>query len=303
VYLVDNGSTDGSVEFVTEHYRAVKVIRLDRNLGFAAGYNHAVASVKEELVVFLNNDTEVERGWLAELKSGLEIPKHRLAACGSKILLYDDRNLVNHAGGLLVPIGTGIDLALMTPDQQDTYRKRFVGCVSAASMIMPRSIFLALGGFDAEFFAYFEDVDLCWRAWLAGYRVMFVPSSRVYHKLSATMGPFLKPERLLLGERNRLQCMFKNLGLWNLIVAIPVSCFYTLHRLLGLLRSGKPAAVIAVLRADWWVLTHLPGILAKRRRVQQSRRVSDTFLLAHGLMVTFGEGLREFVRLAPLRRS
>jgi len=303
VYLVDNGSTDGSVEFVTEHYPAVKVIRFDRNLGFAAAYNRAVASVEEELVVFLNNDTEVEQGWLAELKSGLEIPTNRLAACGSKILLYDDRSVVNHAGGMLVPIGAGIDLGLMMPDQQDAYRQRFVGCVSAASMIMPRSIFLQLGGFDAEFFAYFEDVDLCWRAWLAGYRVAYRSSSRIYHKLSATMGPFLKPERLFLGERNRLQCMLKNLGLWNLTLAVPVSCFYTLRRLLGFLRSRKPAAALAVLRGDWWVLTHLPRIVTKRRRVQQSRRISDAFLTAHGLMASFGEGLREFARLAPLRSS
>jgi GT2 family glycosyltransferase len=163
---------------------------------------------------------------------------------------------------------------------------------------------LQLGGFDSDFFAYFEDVDLCWRAWLAGYRVALRPSSRVYHKLSATAGPLLRPERLFLGERNRLQCMLKNLGVWNLTVAIPVSCFYTLRRLLGFLRSRKPTAALAVLRGDWWVLTtHLPRIVTKRRRVQRSRRISDAFLSAHGLMASFGEGFREFARLAPLRTS
>jgi len=302
-YLVDNGSTDGSAEFVSEHYPAVKVIRFERNLGFAGAYNRAVASIEEDLVVFLNNDTEVEQAWLAELKSGLEIPTNQLAACGSKILFYHDRSLVNHAGGMLAPIGTGIDLDFMKPEVEDTYRQRFVGCVSGASMIMPRSVFLQLGGFDQDFFAYFEDVDLCWRAWLAGYHIVYRPSSRVYHKLSATMGPFLKPERLFFGERNRLQCMLKNLGLWRLTVAIPVSCFYTLRRLFGFLRSRKPGAAVAVLRGDWWVLTHLPGIVTKRRRVQQSRRIPDAFLVAHGLMASFGEGLREFARLAALRSS
>ena len=89
---------------------------------------------------------------------------------------------------MLASIGSGIDLDFMKPDNPDVCRKRFVGCVSGASMMMPRSVFLRLGGFDPDFFAYFEDVDLCWRAWLTGFRVMFRPTSRVYHKLSATMG-------------------------------------------------------------------------------------------------------------------
>jgi GT2 family glycosyltransferase len=215
------------------------------------------------------------------LGSGFLSRLRRHAHASTKILLYDDRNLLNHAGGMLVPIGAGIDLGLMMPDQQDTYRRRFVGCVSGASMLMPRSVFIQLGGFDSDFFAYFEDVDLCWRAWLAGYQVAFRPSSRVYHKLSATAGPLLKPERLFLGERNRLQCMVKNLEMRNLIAAVFVSCLYTVYRLLGFLRSRKPAAAVAVLRGDWWVLTHLPGIVMKRRRVQQSRRISDAFLTAH----------------------
>jgi GT2 family glycosyltransferase len=186
VYLVDNGSIDGSVEFVRRYYPVVRVIRFEGNLGFAEAYNRPVASVEEELVVFLNNDVEVEDDWLAELRSELEISTKRLAACGSKILLYYERTVVNHAGGKLTPIGTGIDLDLMKPDKQETYRRRFVGCVSGTSMIMPRLVFLELGGFDTDFFAYFEDVDLCWRAWLAGCRIAYRPTSRVYDKLSAT---------------------------------------------------------------------------------------------------------------------
>jgi GT2 family glycosyltransferase len=301
VYLVDNGSTDGSVEFVRQRYPAIGVICFDRNLGYAEAYNRAVASANEALVIFLNNDVEVDDNWLAELKSGLEKSTDRVAACGSKILFYHDRSLVNHAGGTLAPIGAGIDLDLMKPDKQETYSQRCVGCVSGASMIMPRSVFLKLGGFDTDFFAYFEDVDLSWRAWLAGYRVVYRPSSRVYHKLSATMGPFLKPERIFLGERNRLQCMLKNLQVWNLIVAMLVSCLYTLYRLLIFLRSRRPMVVLAILRGDWWVLTHLPRIVAKRRRIQQRRQVPDAFLVAHGLMLSFTEGLMEFSRLAPLR--
>jgi hypothetical protein len=303
VYLVDNGSTDGSCEYVTERYPSVGLIHFETNFGFAEAYNRAVASVNEEFVVLLNNDVQVDENWLAELKSALEKSADWVAACGSKILLYHDRSLINHAGGGLVPIGGGIDLGLMTPDRQDSQRRRYVGCVSGASMIMRRSIFLELGGFDREFFAYFEDVDLCWRAWLAGYRIMYVPSSRIFHKLGATMGPFLKPERLFLGERNRLQTMLKNLEFVGVVVALFVSSMYTLYRTVSFLMRRKPNAALAILQGDWWVLHHLPRVLEKRGRVQQNRQVPDAFLSAHGLMISFPESFREFSRLGFLRSS
>ena len=300
-YLIDNGSTDGSDEFVRQRFGGVKVIRFEHNLGFAEAYNRAVTSISEELVVFLNNDVEVDENWLAELKSGFNRSTDRLAACGSKILLYDDRELINHAGGKLLPIGGGVDLDLMQRDEEGKRRQGFVGCVSGASMAVPRSFFLSLGGFDSDFFAYFEDVDFCWRAWLAGYRVLFVPSSRVFHKLGATMGSFLSPERLFLGERNRLQSALKNLELRDLPVALLASCVYTLSRFVAFLRLRKITAALAILRGDWWIICHLPKILTKRRCVQQSRRVHDAFLMNHGLMASLAEGFREFVRLAPLR--
>jgi hypothetical protein len=283
----------------------VRVIRFERNLGFAEAYNRAVASVGEDIVVFLNNDVQVEENWLAELRSALDNSREsdRVAVCGSKILLYHDRTLVNHAGGKLLPIGGGIDLDMMKHDEPDARGRRFVGCVSGASMIVPRSAFLRLGGFDPDFFAYFEDVDLCWRAWLAGYRVLFVPSSRIYHELGATMGPFLRTERLFLGERNRLQSMLKNLQCRNLVVGIFVSVLYDLRRLVRFLRSGRPDAVRAIFCGDWWVLSHLPIILIKRLRTQRSRRVSDAFLLRHGLMASVTEGWREFMRLEFLRST
>jgi GT2 family glycosyltransferase len=301
VYLVDNGSVDGSVDYVKRHYPAVKLIRFNRNLGFASAYNHAVASITEQLVVFLNNDVEVDESWLVELKSAAEKSPGDLAACGSKILFYDNRSVVNHAGGMLVPIGGGIDVGFMEIDKEQSGRQCSVGCVSGASMMAPRSVFMKLGGFDPDFFAYFEDVDYCWRAWLSGYRVIHVPTSRVYHKLSATMGPILKPERIFLGERNRLQSMLKNLNLGNVMVGLIASLFYDLARIVTFLESDRAHVVTAVLRANWWTVRHLSRIVVKRRDVQTRRRISDSFLVRHGLMVSFTDGIKEFQRLTALR--
>lgn len=303
VYLVDNGSTDGSLEYVREHYPSVSLIRFKRNLGFADAYNRAVKMVENEFVVFLNNDVEVDRGWVRELRSLIERSPKQVAACGSKILLYDHRDLVNHAGGKLVPIGGGLDIGLMSSEKEKNSGPRPVGCVSGASMIVRRDVFLKLGGFDADFFAYFEDVDFCWRAWLSGYRVLFIPSSRVYHKLSATMGPFLTPQRLFLGERNRLQTMLKNLEWRNVVTGLFITFLYNLVRIVGFLSSHRPRPVLAILRGDFWVLSHLSGIIVKRSRIQARRRICDALLMREGLMVSLAEGFREFARLAMLRTS
>jgi GT2 family glycosyltransferase len=303
VYLVDNGSTDGSVEYVRERYPAVKQILFEHNLGFAEAYDRAVRIVDEELVVFLNNDVEVEEGWLSGLKSGLEGSSGQVAACGSKILFYNDRSLVNHAGGKFTRVGGGIDVGFMTRNIQEEYHERCVGCVSGASMIVPRSVFLSLGGFDPDFFAYFEDVDYCWRAWLAGFRVLYVPSSIMYHKFSATMGSLLTPERVFLGERNRLQTMIENLEFRSLVAAAVVSSVYLLSRLVMFLAQRRLKVVLAIIRGNWWVLRRLPMIVTKRRRVQRSRRLRDSYFVTHGLMTSFLEGFREFARLRRLERN
>jgi GT2 family glycosyltransferase len=303
VYLVDNGSTDGSIEYVREHYPTVTPILFQRNLGFAEAYNRAVRIVEEELVVFLNNDVEVEEGWLSGLKSGLEGSTGQVAACGSKILFYNSRGLVNHAGGKLTRIGGGIDVGFMKPNIEEGYHERCVGCVSGASMIVPRSVFLSLGGFDPDFFAYFEDVDYCWRAWLVGFRVLYVPSSIMYHKFSATMGPLLTPERVFLGERNRLQTMLENLELHNVVAAVVVSSAYLVFRLAAFLTQRRLRVALAILRGNWWVLRHFPGIILKRRRVQRSRQLRDSYFVNHGLMTTYLEGFREFARLRRLERD
>jgi GT2 family glycosyltransferase len=226
-----------------------------------------------------------------------------VAVCGSKILFYHDRRLVNHAGGKLASIGGGIDRDFMKYDKHEEQEKQYVGCVSGASMIVPRSVFLSLGGFDPDFFAYFEDVDFCWRAWLVGLRVLYVPSSIMYHKFSATMGPLLTPERVFLGEKNRLQTMIENLELRGLVPAALVSSAYLLSRIVGFLAQRRLTVVLAILRGNWWVLSHLPRIVTKRRRVQKSRQLRDSYFVTHDLMTSFLEGFREFARLRRLERD
>jgi len=298
VYLIDNGSTDGSIEYVAKHFPGVKIIKFETNLGFALAYNLAVAQVSEEILVFLNNDVEVDEGWLAQLKVSRLKSAGRTIILGSKILLYDNRNVINHGGGSLTPIGAGIDNEYMRKDTRRAEKPRFVGCVSGASMMISRQAFQDLGGFDPSFFAYFEDVDLCWRAWLEGYGVLYQPSSRVYHKLGSTLGPRLTAGRVFLGERNQLQALLTNLELLNVLTGLLASFLYNVIRITRLLRASKPRTALAILRGDWWVLKNLSGVTSKRMHVQQRRKVSDRFLLRYGLMIGLADGIREFIRIS-----
>jgi GT2 family glycosyltransferase len=158
VYLVDNGSTDGSADYVTRRYPQVSVIRFENNFGFALAHNRAVALVSEPNVLFLSNDVEVGEHWLAPLKRALK-RSSLMPVCGSKIMLYTNRSIINHAGGSLTITRSGIDLDFMTKEVRRTDKARRVGCVSGALMVVPRELFLDLRGFDPDFFAYFEDVD------------------------------------------------------------------------------------------------------------------------------------------------
>ena len=303
VYLVDNGSTDGSVEYVRSRFPYVGTITFDHNLGFAKAYDEAVKRVNEDIVIFLNNDVEVAKDWFESLVAPLELGlDERLAICGSKILFDFDRTRVNHAGGILLPIGGGVDIDFLELDRGEPRRPRFVGCVCGASMAVKRTVFLELGGFDDDFFAYFEDADFCWRAWLAGYKSMIIPRSLLYHKYGATSGVYTDPRLCSLGERNRMQCLLKNLETTNAIIGMFVLLPLSILRMIRSQKSRKPRSVLAVAQSYWWIIRNFDLILKKRLLAQRSRVVSDSFLQQHGLMMSYIESLHEFARLSAARQ-
>ena len=181
VVMVDNNSTDDSVNFARKHFPWVKVHEFDKNYGFAEGNNRGLRLLKnEEYVVFLNNDTKVRRDWLSELVKAAGASSD-VGVCGSKML---DRRLN-------AEIGEGRMNLLVVPDIISRHTKTSE-CffVSGGSMLVKRKVIARLGQcFDSEFVAYFDDVDICWRARLAGYKVLYVPSSEVVHKGGVMTNP------------------------------------------------------------------------------------------------------------------
>lgn len=187
VLVVDNGSSDGSLEMLAREFPEVRVLALSENYGFVVASNHGAALTQADVLVMLNNDTEVEPQWLEALCRALE--EHPEAgSAASKILLFDRRDTLHSAGDVLdanfMPQNRGV--WEVDRGQYDEERWVFGACGGAAAY--RREAWEEVGGFDERLFMYLEDVDLAWRLQKAGWKCIFVPEARVYHHLSATGG-------------------------------------------------------------------------------------------------------------------
>ena len=210
VVLVDNGSSDGSLEELRAEHDWVRLVENATNAGFSKGCNQGVeAADAPEVVVFLNNDMRVEEAWLRELVS--PIARGECVATTAKMYSWDGK-LMNSAGGGMNFHGIGIQRGYLEDPgpEHDWARKTLFACGGA--MAMDVQVFEELGGFDEEFFAYYEDVDLGWRTWIAGHEVIYTPKAVCYHHHSSTSRR-LPPEMIrLLQVRNPLFACFKNYG-------------------------------------------------------------------------------------------
>ncbi|ADU27070.1 glycosyltransferase [Ethanoligenens harbinense] len=210
VVLVDNGSKDGSVEFVREKYRWVKLIRNTKNEGFAKPSNDGARAASGEYVAFLNNDMKVHKRWLAELVRSIEVNQ---ATCAGSVILNWNGELLDFAGGSLTFYGMGFQDHFHEPIKEleplfTQDKDLFFACGGA--MLVDRKIFLEIGGFDEDFFAYFEDADLGWRMNTLGYRVVLSAKSRVNHKHHSTGSTFARERMRYLYFRNSLYTVYKN---------------------------------------------------------------------------------------------
>jgi GT2 family glycosyltransferase len=299
--LIDNG-TDGAAAHVRTRYPWVDVIENSENLGFAEGYNAAIAGLDEDFVALLNDDTRPEPMWLEALVQALASDEN-IFAVGSRILLYDDPSRLNAAGGRITLVGAGIDIGLGQPDGAAYREGGPVGTLCGAAMLVRRRVFEELGGFDGDYFAYCEDVDLCWRGWLRGYRVEYVPASVVLHKLGGTFGGRRSALRIRLGQRNRLRTMLKNLGPLDLAVAVLVSGVYDLVRVGWWLGRGDRAFVAALLRGNGEVLQELAVLRRKRAAIQTHRVRTDRELKKRGVVMGLKDAILEYIRLERARKG
>lgn len=274
VIVVDNGSSDDSVAALERDYPWVRTLALSENLGYAGGCNAGIAVAQGEILVLLNNDTEAEPEWLANLVAALDAhPEAGVAA--SRIMLYDRRDTLHSAGDFVRVDGTADSRGVWQPygPPWDQEAWVFGGCGGA--MAVRRTVIEQVGPFEARYFMYLEDVDLNWRAQLAGWPCIYAPDAVVYHHLSATGGGVLASYYV---GRNTLWVIARNYP-GDLYARYRGAIWRTQwHIARDALRAWRGAAARARLRGQLAALVRWPAWRLERRRTGVTQRVSSDYI-------------------------
>ncbi len=227
IVVADNRSDDGSCDLVETLFPEVEIVRLDRNYGYAGGYNVALKRIDADYYILLNSDVEPAPGWCAPLLKQLD-DNSRVAAVMPKILSCNDPARFEYAGAsggfidiLGYPFCRGRILSTVECDQGQYDDPREVFWASGACFAVRSKVFHGLGGFDSRFFAHMEEIDFCWRAQLEGYGIMVEPGSRVFHLGGGTLEAG-SAHKLYLNYRNNLAMLYKNLPKSKSRLIIPV---------------------------------------------------------------------------------
>jgi GT2 family glycosyltransferase len=279
IILVDNGSTDGSVEFVQQNYPMVKIVRLGRNTYTTGGYAAGLLVARGKYVAILNNDIEVHENWLMPLVEALEgMPW--IAAADAKYKNFYDRNRFDDsaaAGRWIDYLGNNYTRGVNEVDHAQ-YDK--LAYIMGVLTIFRRDVLLKIGGFDISYVFGYEDIDVGWRLYLAGYKVLYVPQSIIYHKSGATTrdkpgARRLRPEFYYLNKRNRIITLMKNYSIGNMLVVLPVVYLEYFLTALYLFFTGNRVYGMQIVRAMIYPLRKLRKIMMKRAFIQKLRKRSD----------------------------
>lgn len=280
VIIVDNASTDGSVERAAERFLLAHVVRNQTNRGYAPACNQGAAYATAPYVLFLNNDASLSPEALDRL----------LAFAGSdeataiwQPLTYGVDGRLESAGDLFT--WWGILRHLEAPPVGDGEVFATVG----AALLVRRSVFCSLGGFESSYFAYYEESDLCWRVRMAGWKVRVVADVRVEHIGSLTTGSIFEPHAVrYLSFRNRIRTNLANASRTTLLRLAPQHALACLAFVVMYLLTGRPRSAAAVLQAMWWPVGNRDVLAEQRRRVQAQRTLDDDDVLRTSLRTSFG---------------
>jgi GT2 family glycosyltransferase len=278
VILADNASTDDSIAFVQKCYPAIRVIPMDKNRGFAGGYNEALKQVDSDYYVLLNSDVEVTPGWIEPVIALMEADP-AIGACQPKIRMYDHRESFEYAGAaggwldyLGYPFAKGriFDICEIDTGQYDKAEPIF--WASGAAMFIRARLYHELGGLEDFFFAHQEEIDLCWRLQLAGYKVYSCPQSVVYHVGGGTL-PKGNERKVFLNFRNNLIMMAKCLPPEQWLWKIPFRFILDSISAWKSLFAGEAVYFWAILEAHlaffkWLAINRKKSIFPKNKRTK-----------------------------------
>ena len=276
VIVADNGSTDGSLAMMARDYPEVRVVALGENQGYAGGVNAGFRAAAGRVLVAFNNDAEADLCWIEELVAALE--RHPEAGMAtSRVRLFDRRDHLHTAGDFYGLDGIPGNRGVWQPDGLAYDEETWVFGAAGVAAAYRRSMLDEIGLMDESFGSYLEDVDLSWRAQLAGYRCIYAPRAVVYHMVSATGGG---PTASFFVGRNTIFVIVKDYPGSLLRRYWPAVLRAQFRVSIEALRAWRGAAARARLRGQLAALRHLPRLLRQRRAVQRTRRVSDEYLLS-----------------------
>ncbi|MDO4519583.1 MAG: glycosyltransferase family 2 protein [Eubacteriales bacterium] len=219
VILVDNGSSDGSVAYVTEHFPKVRIIQFEENTGFCRAVNAGIQASDTPYVILLNNDIETDFRFVEELVAGIKRHK-RAFSCQAKMIQYHDRSKIDDAGNYYSALGWAYARGKgKNVESYNTEEQIFSSCAGAA--IYRRSFLEKTGLFDEEHFAYLEDMDLGYRARIHGFENWYIPKSKVYHVGSGTSGSRYNLFKIRYSSRNNVYMIYKNMPIAQIILNLP----------------------------------------------------------------------------------
>ncbi|GAB4344556.1 MAG: glycosyltransferase family 2 protein [Candidatus Abyssubacteria bacterium] len=270
--VVDNGSSDGSIEFVAREYSKVRLVALESNRGYSAAVNAGFRAASGDLLVVLNNDTRAEPEFIGELCGALR-EEHAASMAAPKMLFSRAPDTINSAGLGYSIRGTNHDLGFGLKDGPDFQERRWIFGPCGGAGAYRRSLFEDIGGFDEDFFMYYEDVDYSFRAQLAGHKCVFVPGARIYHAEGGS-GASLPEPRNYYFARNSLVVILKDFPARLMVKHAPAILWEVARRAGSPLLRGDSSAVRGYVAA----VGLMGAILRKRRWVQRQRRVPDRYI-------------------------
>lgn len=278
VIVADNDSKDDSISFLKENYPDIRIILNKENGGYAKGYNDALANVNAEYYVLLNSDIEVTPNWVMPV---IEVMDQDLtiAAAQPKLLDYADKEAFEYAGaagGFIdkygYPFCQGRVFGHLEKDNGQYEDVREIFWASGAAMFVRASKFWKIGGLDEDFFAHMEEIDLCWRLKNNGYKIVYVPTAKIYHVGGGTL-PKGTARKTYLNFRNNFALLYKNLPKNRVVKTFIARLFLDGVAAFRFLTEGNIEDSFAVLRAHLYFYTHL-STLRKKRKTHIQQKVS-----------------------------
>lgn len=275
--VVDNGSTDGSVEYIQKNYPTTQIIELQKNIGFSPAVNLGIKKAVGKYIVLINNDTELDKNCIHYLIKAVESQKSGFVA--AKMLQFYDHSKIDSAGDYIDIVGHADNIGRDQKDSQEFNQPHELFLATGGGSLFIKELFDQVGLFDDDYFAYMEDVDLCLRAQLQGFKGWYEPKAVIYHIHKATSSKnraFLEYVQF----RNMTQTIIKDFP-----TALLAQNFNWLKILLVNLNTvgflATQGYLMSALKAEWYILTHLPTLLHKRQQIQSKKSVTDEYIISN----------------------